>query len=352
MQQTLAQLAREVQGKVLGDDQTVISGITSIDSPLPGHIAFLEETSRIKDLEASPIAALIVPKQITSSSKPLIQVENPKLAWAKLLGIFFPPKAFPGSISEKAFIAPSANLAKGVTIEAFAYLGEEVEIGAGSVIRAYSYLDQGVRIGENTVIHPHVTLYENTQVGNRTVIHSGAVIGADGFGYVPSAQGQVKVPQVGNVVIGNNVEIGSCTTIDRATMGSTTVGDGVKIDNLVQVAHNVSIGPHTVISAQTGISGSSKIGAFVTMGGRVGLADHVEIGDQAILGAQSGVPTGKKIPAKQIWIGAPARPYQEARRQVAAQLRAAEMMDELKKLRARVEELEKHEKLRPFTNQA
>ncbi len=352
MQQTLAQLAREIQGKVVGDDQIVISGITNVDSPLPGHIAFLEDPSRLKDFEASPIACLIVPKQITSSSKPLIQVENPKLAWAKLLGLFFPPKAFPGTISEKAFIASSASLAKGVTVEAFAYIGEEVEIGAGSVVRPYSYLDRGVRIGENTVLHPHTTLYEDTQVGSRTVIHAGAVIGADGFGYVPSPQGHVKVPQVGNVVIGNDVEIGACTTIDRATMGSTKIGDGVKIDNLVQIAHNVSIGPHTVISAQTGISGSSKIGSFVTMGGRVGLADHVEIGDQAILGAQSGVPTGKKIPEKQIWIGMPARPYQEARKQIAAQLRAAEMMDELKKLRARVEELEKQEKLRPFSNQA
>ena len=349
MQHTAAGLAREIQGKIIGDGQTPILGITSADHPLPGHLAFLEETHRLAELEATPIACLVVPRQITSSVKPLIQVEQPKLAWAKLLNLFFPPRAFTGTISEKAFIAPSARLGKGVTVEAFAFIGEEVEIGAESAVRAYSYLDRKCKIGEKTVIHPHAMLYENTVVGNRTAIHAGAVIGADGFGYVPTPQGQIKVPQVGNVVIGDDVEIGACTTIDRATIGSTRIANGVKIDNLVQIAHNVSIGQNTVISAQTGISGSSKIGAFVTMGGRVGLADHVEIGDQVMLGAQSGVPTGKKIPAKQIWIGAPARPYQEARKQVAAQWRAAEMLDEIRKLRARVEELEK---LRPFSNQA
>ncbi len=349
MQCTAAELAKEIQGKIIGDGRTPIVGITSADHPLAGHLAFLEETHRLAELEASPIACLIVPRQVASSTKPLIQVEQPKLAWARLLNLFFPPRAFTGTISEKAFVAPSARLGKGVTVEAFAFIGEEVEIGAGSAIRAYSYLDRECKIGEKTVIHPHAMLYENTVVGNRSAIHAGAVIGADGFGYVPTPQGQIKVPQVGNVVIGDDVEIGACTTIDRATIGSTRIADGVKIDNLVQIAHNVSIGANTVISAQTGISGSSKVGAFVTMGGRVGLADHVEIGDQAILGAQSGVPTGKKIPAKQIWIGAPARPYQEARKQVAAQWRSAEMMDEIRKLRARVEELEK---LRSLSDQA
>ena len=349
MQQTVNQLAELIQGKVLGDGHTAISGVTSADHPLPGHVAFVEDNERLRELERSPIACLIVSGRITNSTKPLIQVEQPKLAWAQLLNLFFSPRAFPGTISEKASIASSARLGKGVTVEAFAYVGEEVEVGAGSVIRAYSYLDRGVKIGEKTILHPHVTLYENTAVGSRCVIHSGVVLGADGFGFVPTPKGQVKIPQVGKVVIEDDVEIGACSTIDRATMGSTRIGQGVKIDNLVQIAHNVVIGPHTVISAQTGISGSSKIGMFVTMGGRVGLADHVEIGDQAILGAQTGVPTGKKIPPKQIWIGAPARPYREAKKQVAAQWRSAEMLEEIRKLRARVEELEK---LRSLPNQA
>ncbi len=341
MQATVAELAQKIRGKVIGDGKTAILGITSADQPLTGHIAFVEDPKRLGELETSPIACIIVPPQISSSKKPLIQVEQPKLAWAELLNVFFPPRAFPGTISEKAFVAPSSRLGKQVTVEAFAYIGEETEIKDGAVIRAYSYLDRKVKVGEKTVIHPHATLYENTVVGGRCIIHSGAVIGADGFGYVPSPKGQVKIPQTGNVILEDEVEIGACTTIDRATVGSTRIGHGVKIDNLVQIAHNVTIGPNTVISAQTGISGSSKIGAFVTMGGRVGLADHVEIGDQVMLGAQSGVPTGKKIPPKQIWMGTPARPYQEARKQIAAQLRSVELAEEVKKLRARIEELEK-----------
>lgn len=349
MSHTVSELAQKIQGKVIGDGETVISGITSVEEPLAGHITFLEDPRRLAALEATPIACLIVPKQVQASRKPLIQVDHPKLAWAQLLNLFFPAPKFPGSISDKAFVSPSARLGAGVTVEAFAYVGDGVEIGAGSVIRASSYLDRGVKIGEKTVIHPHVTIYANCLVGSHCVIHAGSVIGADGFGYVATPAGQVKVPQVGNVVLEDEVEVGACTTIDRATIGSTRIGRGVKIDNLCQIAHNVTIGPNTVISAQTGISGSSKIGAFVTMGGRVGLADHVEIGDQAILGAQSGVPTGKKVPPKQIWIGAPARQYAEARKQVAAQWRAAEMLEEIRKLRARVEELEKS---RSLSNQA
>lgn len=330
-----------VQGRVVGDGKTAISGITNIDRPLPGHIAFLEDLKRLGEIEATALACLIVPPKIQSSRKPLIQVEQPKVAWARLLNLFFPPHIFPGTVSPQASITPSARLAPGVTVEAFAFIGEGVEIGTGSVIRAYSYLDRGVKVGEKTVVHPHVMVYENTVVGSRCVLHAGAVIGADGFGYVAAPEGQVKIPQVGNVVIEDDVEIGACSTIDRATVGSTRIGRGVKIDNLVQIAHNVSIGPHTVISAQTGISGSSTVGSHVTLGGRVGLADHVEIGDYSMLGAETGVPTGKKIPPKQIWIGAPARPYQEGRKQIAAQWRSAEMLQEIRKLRARVEELEK-----------
>lgn len=341
MTKTVAELAALVHGKVIGEGGTPVSGMTSVDRPVPGHLTFLDDPRRLAELEASPLACLIVSAKIQSSKKPLIQVEQPKLAWAQLLNVFFPPRIFPGTVSPQAFVASSAHLAPGVTVEAFAYVGDEVKVGAGSVIRAYATVDRNVKIGEKCVVHPHVIIYENTEIGNRSVIHAGSVIGADGFGYVATPEGQVKVPQVGNVVIEEDVEVGACTTIDRATVGSTRIGRGAKIDNLVQIAHNVTIGPHTAISAQTGISGSSTVGTFVTMGGRVGLGDHVEIGDYTMLGAETGVPTGKKIPSRQIWIGAPARPYQEARKQVAAQWRSAEMLEEIRKLRRRVEELEK-----------
>ncbi len=341
MEKSLAELAQFVQGKVIGEGRTLISGVTSADHLVAGHLAFLEDSKRLAHLESSPIAALIVPTQIESSTKPLIQVAQPKAAWAQLLALFSPPRTFSGTISPQASIAPSARLGPGVTVEPFACVGEEVEIGAGSVIRAHSCVDRRVKIGEKTLVHPHVTIYENALIGSRCILHAGSVIGADGFGYVATPQGQVKVPQVGNVVIEDEVEIGACTTIDRATVGSTRIGRGAKIDNQVQIAHNVLIGPHTVISAQTGISGSTVVGAFVTLGGHVGLGDHVQIGDQTMLGAGTGVPTGKKIPPKQIWFGTPARPYHQMRKQLGAELRLPEMLEEVRKLRSRVEELEK-----------
>ena len=330
-----------VQGTVIGDGETVISGITSIELPQAGCLAYLTDPKKLSEIEASPLAALIVPTEIRSSKKPLIQSQNPKLSWAILLSLFEPPRNFSKAISEKALIAKSAKVGKEVTIESFAFVGERVTLGDRSVVRSYAYLDEDTKIGEDSLIHSHVVLYPKTQIGNRVVIHAGSIIGADGFGYVFDGRKQVKVPQVGNVVIKDEAEIGACVTIDRATIGSTVIGQGVKIDNLVQIAHNVEIGSHTCLSAQVGISGSSKVGNYVTMGGRVGLGDHAEIGDQVMLGAEAGVPSNKKIPPKQIWIGQPARPYEEMKKQVSAQMRSYETQQLVSELKKRIEALEK-----------
>ena len=190
MTKTVSELAGLIQGRVVGDGKTVIAGITNVERPLPGHIAFLEDPRRLGQMEATPLACLIVPPKIQSSKKPLIQVEQPKVAWARLLNLFFPPRMFSGTVSPQASIAPSACLAPGVTVEAFAFIGEGVEVGTGSVVRAYSYLDRGVKVGEKTVIHPHVMVYENTVIGNRCGLHAGSVIGADGFGYVATPEGR------------------------------------------------------------------------------------------------------------------------------------------------------------------
>lgn len=341
MEKTLQELAAIVHGNVVGDGSTKISGITSVEYPLAGCLAFIQDGKKLAELEQTPLAALIVNPAIQSSKKPLIQTQNPKLAWAVLIGFFHPPKGYSKTISNQAFVSKTAKIGKEVTIEPFAFIGEGVVIGDRSVIRSHAYLDEGVKIGEDAVIHPHVMLYWNTQIGNRVAIHAGSVLGSDGFGYVFDGQKQAKVPQIGNVVVEDDVEIGACVTIDRATVSSTIIRRGVKIDNLVQIAHNVEIGSHSCLSAQVGISGSSKIGNYVTMGGRVGLADHVEIGDQVMLGAQAGVPTGKKIPPKQIWIGSPARPYDEMRKQVGAQLRVHETQQIVNDLKKRVAALEK-----------
>ena len=341
MSKTVQELGALLGGKVVGDGKTPITGITNIESPGAGLITFIQDAKNLKTLEASEIACLIVSPQINASSKPLIQVEYPKLAWAKLLSHFFPAQTYSQTISERAVIAKTAKIGKHVTIEDYAVISEGVEIEDEAVIRAHVFIGKKAAIGKQTIVHPNAVIYDHCKIGHRAVIHSGSVIGADGFGYVATPHSQEKIPQVGNVIIEDDVEIGALVTIDRATIGSTRIGQGTKIDNQVQIAHNVQIGPHTVISAQTGISGSSKVGAHVTMGGKVGLGDHVEIGDWTTVGAGAGFPSGKKVPAKQIFFGQPARPYAEARKQIGAQLRSAEMMEDIKVLKRRINELEK-----------
>ena len=338
---TVQELAALLGGHVIGDGKTSITGITNIESPGAGLITFVQDAKNLKTLEASEIACLIVSPQVQSSSKPLIQVEHPKLAWAKLLRHFFPAPAYGQTISERAVISKTAKIGKRVTIEDYAVIADGAEIGDDAVIRAHVCVGKNVTIGKQTVLHPNAVIYDDCKIGNHAVIHSGSVIGADGFGYVTTPHSQEKIPQVGNVIIEDEVEVGALTTIDRATIGSTRIGQGTKIDNQVQIAHNVQIGPHTVISAQTGISGSSKVGAHVTMGGKVGLGDHVEIGDWTMVGAGAGFPSGKKVPAKQIYFGQPARPYAEARKQIGAQLRSAEMLDDIRALKRKIAELEK-----------
>ncbi|HOG23678.1 MAG TPA: UDP-3-O-(3-hydroxymyristoyl)glucosamine N-acyltransferase [Candidatus Omnitrophota bacterium] len=341
MKLTVDEIARIVNGSVTGDSKILIEGITNIENPLINHITFVQDEKNFKSLESSEITCLIVPKQITQSSKVLIRVDHPKRAWAKLLREIFPARKFIPGISPQAVVAKSATIGSNVTIDAFVSIGENTVIGDGAVLRSGTFLDDNVKIGKNCVIHPNVTVYRDSDIGANVIIHAGTVIGADGFGYVATETEQEKLPQVGNVVIEEDVEIGACCTIDRAALGSTRIGKGCKIDNLVQIAHNVVIGPHTVISAQTGISGSCKIGAHVTMGGSVGLGDHVEIGDWAIIGAGAGFPSNKKVPGKQVYFGQPARPYQEMRKQFGAQLRAAETLDDVRALKKKVAELEK-----------
>lgn len=341
MSKTVHELAQLIQGKVVGDGQVRVGDIATFESPKAGSITFIQNEKELPRLEASDIACLIVPSTIAKSAKPLIQVKNPKLAWAQLLAVFYPPDQPVRSISEKAVVSPSAKLGHQVTVEPFAVISEGAQIGDDTVIRSYVYLGKNVRVGARSTLHPGVVVYDRCVVGSGVTIHAGTVIGADGFGYVATPGRQEKVPQVGIVVIEDDVEIGACTTIDRATLGETRIGRDVKIDNQVQIAHNVSIGPHTAISAQTGISGSCKVGEHVTMGGKVGLGDHVEIGDYVMVGAGAGFATGKKVPPRQIVFGQPARPYQEARKQIGAQLRAAETLEDVRKLRKRVDELEK-----------
>ncbi len=340
MEKSLLELSQLVQGKLIGNGQTIIRGVTNTDLPFENLIAFIDHPKKLANAENSTLSALIVPIGVESKIKPVIQHQAPKLAWAILLQLFNPPKNVAPAISNHAHIDSTARLGAQVTVEPFAHIGAGVVIGDYSVIRSHVFIDDDSVIGTRTTLHPFVMIYPNTKIGNHVTIHAGSIIGTDGFGYAFDGTKQAKIPQVGNVIIEDDVEIGACSTIDRATVGSTIIHKGVKIDNLVQIAHNVEIGSHTCLSAQVGISGSSKVGSYVTMGGRVGLGDHCEVGDQVMLGAQAGLPTGKKIPPKQIWIGAPARPYQEMRKQVGSQLRSYETQQLVNELRKRVEALE------------
>lgn len=342
---TLHEIAVLVNGQVLTGGTTLITGITSANRPQPGCIAYVTDPKLVASVDSTNIAALIVPPQSPACSKPTVVVSNPKLAWAQLLNVFHPSRSYEPVISDKAFVDSTAALGKKIRIEEFVHIGKNVRIGDGTVIRAHSYIDDETVIGQHTVIHPHVTIYDRTVIGNNVIIHAGCVIGTDGFGYVFNGKEHVKVNQVGNVVIEDNVEMGGNVCVDRATIGSTVIRAGSKIDNLVQIAHNVTFGPHSVASAFTGISGSSKVGAYVTLGGQVGIGDYAEIGDGATLGAQSGIPTGKKVPPRATFIGAPARPAQEMKKQVAAQLRTAEMLETLRDLKKRVEELERQQQV-------
>lgn len=338
---TVKEIASLIGGTVSGDESLVLKGITNIDAPLEGYVTFVTDAEKIGDLENTGIACILAPPGSQSSKKTLILTAHPKIAWAKLLVLFHPPRTYSGKISDKAFVSPSAVLGQGVTIEPFAFIGERVKVGNGTAIRANAYIDADVTIGENTVIHPSVMIYDRTVIGSRVIIHAGTVIGSDGFGYVFTGKENLKVPQIGNVVIEDDVEIGSNASIDRATMGSTTIRKGVKLDNLVQIAHNVEVGEHSVASSQVGISGSSKIGRNAILAGQVGIADHCEVGDGAILGAQSGLPTKKKIPAKQIYFGSPARPYDVERKLLASQPFLAETVKQVRELARKIERLEK-----------
>ncbi len=338
---SVKEIAALIEGTVSGDESIQVKGITNIDAPLEGCVTFVTEVGRLRDLEETPVVCILAPPGSQSSKKTLILTPHPKIAWARLLVLFHPPRAFSGKISEKAFISSSAVLGQGVTVEPFAFIGERVKIGSGATIRANAYIDSDVTIGANTVIHPNVTIYDRTVIGSRVIIHAGTAIGSDGFGYVFTGKENLKVPQIGNVVIEDDVEIGSNVSIDRATMGSTIIRKGVKIDNLVQIAHNVEMGDHTVASSQVGISGSSKIGKNAILAGQVGIADHCEVGDGAILGAQAGLPTKKKIPPRQIYFGSPARPYDVERKLLASQPFLAETIKQVRELARKIEQLEK-----------
>lgn len=300
----LSRLANLLKGELIGDDITV-STFSSVEEPKENSIVLVTHRKYLKYLKSDNIVAAVVTKSVKGDiGKPFIIVEDDPLIMVKLLDIFYPEKSLILSMSNQFFIGEGSSYGKGCLIEDFVYIGRDTIIGDNAVIRSGVKIGNNVRIGKNVVLNNNVVLYDDTVIGDNVIIHANATIGADGFGYVNLPDRHVKIRQVGNVVIGNNVEIGSNSCIDRGSLSSTVIGDGTKIDNLVQIGHNCKIGRNCIIVSQTGIAGSCKIGDYVIIAGQVGIGDHVNIADGTVLLARSAVMSD--IEEKGVYCGVPA----------------------------------------------
>jgi UDP-3-O-[3-hydroxymyristoyl] glucosamine N-acyltransferase len=329
---TAAEIAQQLGGDVVGDGSIVLTGFAPASTAVAGDLTFAENESYFNRAEQSAAAAILVDGKFTSSQKVLIRVDNARIAFAKVLPLFFPEPVFEPGIHPSAVVANSAQVDRTAHIGPCCVVGENVRIGARAVLEGSNHVSADCHIGEEVRLFPSVVLYPKTSIGNRVRIHAGTVIGSDGFGYVLDDGVHRKVQQIGYVVIHDDVEIGANVTIDRGALGPTTIGKGTKIDNLVQIAHNVTIGENCLLVAQAGIAGSTKLGNYVTLAGQVGLAGHLKVGNRVTVAAQSGVM--HDIGDGQKWFGYPAQPDRQMKRQLLA-------LQQLPDLIRRVNELEK-----------
>jgi UDP-3-O-[3-hydroxymyristoyl] glucosamine N-acyltransferase len=332
---TLEEIAAAVGGQLQGDAKVKISGAASLAEATPEEISFFYHPRYSAQLRKTDAAAVIVPADFSETISPaVIRVENPAKAFEQIVRRFAPlPVKFAPGIHPSALIHSRATLGDRVSIQPYVVIEAGAQIGDGVVIGAGSYIGHDVAIGNGCMIYPRVIVRERCRLGARVILHSGVVIGADGFGFEMTSAGQEKVPQIGIVQIDDDVEIGANTTIDRARFGRTWIQEGVKIDNLVQVAHNVVIGRHTVIAAQTGIAGSVRIGQRVMIGGQAGIIGHIEIGDGTMIGAQTGV---SKNLSGGVWWATPSVPLKEAKVHLAWVRRLGEFFERVKRLEGKV----------------
>ncbi|HEY2990865.1 MAG TPA: UDP-3-O-(3-hydroxymyristoyl)glucosamine N-acyltransferase [Candidatus Binatia bacterium] len=311
------EIARLLGGSVQGDGSREITGIAALETAGAADLTFADGERAFKRAAQSSAGCILVSVGSALPGQTTIAVKNPKLALIQAAEALLLQKRTEPGIHPTAVVSPSARLAAGVSVGAHSVIGDDATVGEGTSLGAGVVLGCGVQIGLRSVLHPKVSVYPDARIGNRVVIHSGAIIGSDGFGYVFADGRHHKFPQLGQVIIEDDVEIGSNTTIDRGSLGNTIIGQGTKIDNLVQIAHNVRIGRHCVIAAQTGISGSVEVGEYVVMGGQVGVGDKVRIEDQAVIGAQAGIPSGKIVRRGSAMWGTPARPMAEFKKTYA-----------------------------------
>jgi UDP-3-O-[3-hydroxymyristoyl] glucosamine N-acyltransferase len=337
---TLAELAAELDGEVVGDGTTLIKGVAGIREAMPGDITFLANARYESYVTETRASAVICSREPRFAAIPLLRVENPYLAFQRVVRVFRPdPYRAPPGIHPTAVVSPQATIGEGVSVGAHCVIEDGARIGARAVLLPGCYIGPLVAIGEESFLYANVVVREECVIGARCVLHPGVVVGSDGFGFAFDAGRYHKVPQVGNVVVGDDVEIGANTTVDRATTDSTRIGDGTKIDNLVQIGHNVVIGRHCIIVAQVGISGSTHLEDFVTLGGQSGLAGHIRIGERAMVGGGSGVT--KSIPPGQVWTGFPAAPHGLWKRMTAMVQKLPQLFQRARALEDRVERLER-----------
>ena len=332
MELTLKEIVKITGGKIIGDENVKIRNIAPIDKAKEGDITFLVNKKYIPFVKTTKASAIFVDKELKDVKISQIVSDNPYLAYAKLLTFFTKKEIKHTGISEKAIVEPSAKIAKEVTIYPNVYIGKNVEIGENTIIYPNVFIGDNSKIGKSCLIYANVSIYHDTIIGNNVIIHSGTVIGSDGFGYAKDGEKYYKIPQIGNVIIEDDVEIGANCTVDRGAIEYTKIGKGVKIDNLVQIAHNVEIGENSVIVAQVGISGSTKIGKSVVLAGQVGIAGHLKIGDRVMVGAKSGI--GKSLKDGEIVSGIPAIDHKKW-------LRWAVSYEKLPDLIKKVNEIEK-----------
>lgn len=337
-------LAELVGGSLIqGDPDGLVTGMQSLSEAQAGEVSFLGNARYVPQARTTQATALLVGQDFTEplDGKALIQVGNPTLAFSAVIRFFGPPvRPFIAGVHPTAVVADSATFDRSkVYVGPHVVIEEEVSIGDGSTIHAGAYIGFGARLGEVCVLHANAVIKERCILGDRVTIHSGTVIGTDGFGYETVRGRHLKIEQVGIVEIGDDVEVGSCTTIDRARFGKTMIGEGTKIDNLVQLGHNVVTGKHCIIVSQTGISGSTRLGDYVVMGGQVGVAGHLEIGDQVTFLAKSGVT--KSVPTPGAYTGYPAKPLIEGRKMLTYPARVPELLDRVKVLEQKLADMEK-----------
>mgnify|MGYP001075557422 FL=1 len=343
MGKTLSEIAAFLQAAVVGDGAVEIRDIKGLDEAGEGDLTFLANPKYRKKIATTAASAILVSAPVEGTGKNFIVVKDPYAALARLLALFYPEERDFQGVSPAAFIGPGAAVADGATVYPGAYVGAGARIGRGTVLYPGVYVGHGASVGEDCTLYPNVTVYRRCLIGSRVTLHAGVVVGSDGFGFANPGIENRKVPQVGIVQIDDDVEIQANTTIDRGTLGKTWIQRGAKIDNLVQIAHNVVIGENSIVVAQVGISGSTRLGKRVIIGGQAGLVGHIHVGDNVMIAARAGI--NKDIPASRIMSGAPAIPHAEWLRLNAHILRLPEMHKTVQELRKKIEELEK--KLNP-----